>query len=52
MSFSPAANAYLKTLEKGARVWVEANFELREPDAGADPATLQGQRHIFLRHGQ
>jgi hypothetical protein len=44
-------NNYLKTLERGARVYVEANFELREPDASADPNTPQGQRQIFLRHG-
>jgi hypothetical protein len=30
---------------------VETNFELREPESGTDPATPQGQRQIFLRHG-
>jgi len=50
LSFSPVANTYLKSLEKGARVWVEANFELREPEPNSDPSTPQGQRQIFLRH--
>lgn len=51
ISFSPAQNNYLKTLNKGAQVYVEANFELREPDVNADSSTSAGQRQIFLRHG-
>ncbi|EIM85559.1 uncharacterized protein STEHIDRAFT_60123, partial [Stereum hirsutum FP-91666 SS1] len=51
LSFSPTSNQYLRTLKKGSHVYVEANFEIREPDAGADPSTPQGQRSIFLRHG-
>jgi hypothetical protein len=51
LSFSPGINVYLKKLEKGARVFVEANYELREPDFSADPSTPQGQRQIYLRHG-
>ncbi|KIM67787.1 hypothetical protein SCLCIDRAFT_1209928 [Scleroderma citrinum Foug A] len=50
ISFSPAQNNYLKTLNKGAQVYVEANFELREPDVNADSSTSAGQRQIFLRH--
>ncbi|KAI0047268.1 nucleic acid-binding protein [Auriscalpium vulgare] len=50
LSFSPNSNNFLKTLQKGSHVYVEANFELREPDLSADPATPQGQRQIFLRH--
>jgi len=50
LSFNPAANNYLRMLKKGAQVFVEANFELREPDPNADPDTPQGQRQIFLRH--
>ncbi|KAG1715970.1 hypothetical protein ID866_1194 [Astraeus odoratus] len=50
VSFNPAQNAYLKTLSKGAQVYVEANFELREPEPNADPTTPTGQRQIFLRH--
>ncbi|KAJ3558942.1 hypothetical protein NM688_g632 [Phlebia brevispora] len=50
LSFNPAANNYLRTLHKGSQVYVEANFELREPDPNADPDTPQGQRQIFLRH--
>ncbi|KAI0310673.1 single-strand binding protein family-domain-containing protein [Amylostereum chailletii] len=49
-SFSPASNNYLRNLQKGSQVYVEANFELREPDPTADPNTPQGQRQIFLRH--
>ncbi|THH13897.1 hypothetical protein EW146_g6375 [Bondarzewia mesenterica] len=51
LSFNPGANNYLRHLQKGSHVYVEANFELREPDASADPNTPQGQRQIFLRHG-
>jgi hypothetical protein len=50
-SFNPSANNYLRTLQKGQRVYVEANFELREPQPDADPTSPQGQRQIFLRHG-
>ncbi|KAI6004126.1 hypothetical protein EDD15DRAFT_2385194 [Pisolithus albus] len=50
ISFNPAQNSYLKSLTKGTQVYVEANFELREPDPNADPSTSAGQRQIFLRH--
>jgi len=50
LSFSPSTNNYLRTLTKGAHVYVEANFELREPDPNADPDSPHGQRQIFLRH--
>lgn len=52
LSFSPASNNYLRGLRKGSQVYVEANFELREPEPSADPDTPQGQRQIFLRHGK
>jgi hypothetical protein len=52
LSFNPGANAYLRNLQKGSQVYVEANFELREPLPDADPDTPQGQRQIFLRHGE
>lgn len=51
VSFVPGQNNYLKTLSKGLKVFVEANFEIREPDPNADPETPQGQRQIYLRHG-
>lgn len=38
-------------LRKGSKVYVEANFELREPEPNTDPSTPAGQRQIFLRHG-
>ncbi|TFK73004.1 hypothetical protein BDN72DRAFT_835320 [Pluteus cervinus] len=50
LSFQDHANRYLRTLRKGSKVFVEASFELREPEPGADPSTPQGQRQIFLRH--
>jgi hypothetical protein len=51
LSFNPSANNYLRNLRKGSHVYVEANYELSEPDPSADPSTYQGQRQIFLRHG-
>jgi hypothetical protein len=51
LCFSESPIKFLSTLKKGTRVYVEANFELREPEAGADANTPQGQRQIFLRHG-
>ncbi|KAK7695565.1 hypothetical protein QCA50_000201 [Cerrena zonata] len=50
LSFNATSNNYLRTLLKGSQVYVEANYELREPDPTADPDTPQGQRQIFLRH--
>ncbi|ESK93717.1 single-stranded dna-binding protein [Moniliophthora roreri MCA 2997] len=50
LSFSEGSNRYLKTLKKGSLVYVEAAYELREPDQDADPSTPQGQRQIFLKH--
>ncbi|KAH9062007.1 hypothetical protein EDB87DRAFT_353561 [Lactarius vividus] len=50
LSFSPVSNNYLRNLQKGTHVYVEANFELRDPDPLADPTTPQGQRQILLRH--
>ncbi|KAF7800113.1 hypothetical protein EIP86_011358 [Pleurotus ostreatoroseus] len=52
LSFGPSSNNYLRNLRKGSQVYVEANYELREPDPSADPDTPQGQRQIFLRHGK
>ncbi|KAH8106311.1 single-strand binding protein family-domain-containing protein [Cristinia sonorae] len=50
LSFSPNANNFLKNVKKGSRVFVEANYEVRDPDPHADSSTAQGQRQIFLRH--
>jgi Single-strand binding protein family len=52
LSFNPGANNYLRNLQKGSHVYVEANFELRDPDPAAEPGTPQGQRQILLRHGK
>ena len=51
LSFNPFIKDYLCNLQKGSHVYVEAGFELREPDPSADPTSYQGQRQIFLRHG-
>jgi hypothetical protein len=51
-SFNPGANNYIRTLQKGQRVYVEANYELRDADRSAEPSSPQGQRQIFLRHGE
>ncbi|KAJ7937351.1 hypothetical protein B0H13DRAFT_1589143, partial [Mycena leptocephala] len=51
LSFLPGSNKYLQTLKAGSKVYVEAAYEIREPEADADPSTPQGQRQIFLRHG-
>jgi len=49
-SFSSHSNNYIRNLQKGSHVYVEANYELREPDASADPGSPQAQRQILLRH--
>lgn len=51
VSFNQGANNYLRTLQKGSQVYVEADYDVREPEHGADPRTPQGQRQINLRHG-
>ncbi|KAJ7095086.1 single-strand binding protein family-domain-containing protein [Mycena belliarum] len=50
LSFLPGSNKYLQTLKAGSKVYVEAAYEIREPEADADPSTPQGQRQIFLKH--
>ena len=50
-SFNASSNNFLKSLQKGWLVYVEANYELREGDPSADPDSPGAQRHIFLRHG-
>ncbi|KAJ3790713.1 single-strand binding protein family-domain-containing protein [Lentinula aff. detonsa] len=50
LSFQESSNRYLQTLKKGTLVYVEAGYELREPEPDADPTTPAGQRQIFLRH--
>jgi hypothetical protein len=45
LAFHPGQINYLRTLQKGTRVYVEANYELREPTGEGE------QRQIFLRHG-
>jgi len=50
MCFNPNSFDYLRGLQKGSHVYVEANYELRDADPAADPDSPQGQRQIFLRH--
>jgi single-stranded DNA-binding protein len=52
LSFNENQNKYLISLKKGSKVYCEATFELREPQADADENTPQGQRQIFLKHRQ
>ncbi|KZW04186.1 hypothetical protein EXIGLDRAFT_828104 [Exidia glandulosa HHB12029] len=50
-SFSDGANNYIKTLRKGALVYVEANFELRETRETTENGEILGvQRQVFCRH--
>ncbi|EJD53640.1 hypothetical protein AURDEDRAFT_110441 [Auricularia subglabra TFB-10046 SS5] len=50
-SFSESANNYIKTVRKGALVYVEANIEIRENrDAGEDGVVGGVHRQVFCRH--
>lgn len=49
-SFNESPNQYLRTLRKGCRVYVEATYDVREPEPNADPKSFQSQRQILLRH--
>jgi hypothetical protein len=51
VSFNANSNNFLRHLQKGSVVFVEANYEVREPDPLADPSSSWGQRQIILRHG-
>ncbi|PVG01026.1 nucleic acid-binding protein [Serendipita vermifera] len=50
LSFSQNQNNYLRSLQRGTRVYVEANLEVREPVAEASPGTPGSMRQVFLRH--
>jgi hypothetical protein len=50
LSFNRNSYNYLRNLQKGSHVYVEANFAVRDPEPGADPHTVFGQRQILLRH--
>ncbi|KAI1789021.1 nucleic acid-binding protein [Ganoderma leucocontextum] len=50
LSFLPHSSNYLRSLKKGSLVYVEASYEVRQPDANADPNSPEGQRQIFLKH--
>jgi hypothetical protein len=52
LSFNPTANNYLKTLKRGYQVYVEAAYELRDPEPSADLESAAAQRQILLRHGK
>ena len=49
--FSPTSNTFLRTVPKGAHVYVEAGYELRDADPDAEAGSPHAQRQIFLRHG-
>lgn len=50
-SFNPTLNTFLRTIPKGAHVYVEAGYELRDADPDAEAGSANAQRQIFLRHG-
>ncbi|KAG9102063.1 hypothetical protein FS749_016251 [Ceratobasidium sp. UAMH 11750] len=50
-AFLPGQVPYLTSLTKGSLVYVEAEYELREPIPGAAPGEPGSQRQVFLRHG-
>lgn len=51
LCFDASDIEYLTRLKKGSKVYVQADYNIKEPEQGADPNTPQGQRHIFLTHG-
>lgn len=50
--FTPSAFDTLRYARKGAHVYVECNYELRDPEPHAEPGSPQSHRQIFLRHGE
>ncbi|PAV21097.1 single-stranded dna-binding protein [Pyrrhoderma noxium] len=48
--FTPSAFDTLRYARKGAHVYVECNYELRDPEPHAEPGSPQSHRQIFLRH--
>ncbi|KAF9651278.1 hypothetical protein BDM02DRAFT_3091566, partial [Thelephora ganbajun] len=49
-SFNSLSNTFLRTIPKGAHVYVEAGYELRDADPDAEAGSPTAQRQIFLRH--
>ena len=50
-SFNNSSNTFLRTIPKGAHVYVEAGYELRDADPDAEAGSPNAQRQVFLRHG-
>ncbi|KAF8324430.1 uncharacterized protein EI90DRAFT_3292122 [Cantharellus anzutake] len=50
ISFSESQNNFLRTLVKGTLVFVEADYQSKEPDRSADPTSPEAQRQILLTH--
>ncbi|KAH9927123.1 uncharacterized protein BXZ73DRAFT_102711 [Epithele typhae] len=50
VAFNSTAKEYLTTVKKGSLVFVEADYDVRQPDPEASPDTPEGQRMILLRH--
>ncbi|KAG9104099.1 hypothetical protein FRC06_005403 [Ceratobasidium sp. 370] len=50
-AFSPSQVPFLTNLTKGSLVYVEAEYELREPAPDAPPGSAESQRQVFLRQG-
>jgi len=50
LSFADHHNAYLAKIPKGSLVYVEAAYEIREPDRDAEAGSYAATRQVFLRH--
>jgi len=50
VSFSEPTNNFLRTLTKGTLVFVEADYQVKEPDRDADATSPETQRQVFLTH--
>ncbi|KAG8801163.1 hypothetical protein FRC18_007837, partial [Serendipita sp. 400] len=50
LSFNNNQNQFIRNLQKGTRVYVEANLEVRDPQQDAPAGTPAANRQIFLKH--
>ncbi|KXN87961.1 Single-stranded DNA-binding protein rim1, mitochondrial [Leucoagaricus sp. SymC.cos] len=50
LCFNPNDIDVLSRLKKGSKVFVQADYSIKEPEPEADPKSPLGQRHIFLTH--
>ncbi|KAJ3561157.1 hypothetical protein NP233_g10367 [Leucocoprinus birnbaumii] len=50
LCFQPSAFETVSRLKKGSKVFVQADFIVKDPAPDADASTPQGQRQIMLTH--